>query len=258
MSTETKTQTSGGTLTKALKAQISGAYARQSREAAEEQWILENLMMVRRMARKIASYLTKQADMEDLISAGTLGLVRAARAYDPGKDTEFKTYAYIRIRGAIIDELRAKSFVPATVHRRLREVQDVYARLTAQAGIAPSDEMLASEVGLSLEQLYQLFQKARKQQFLSIHGLNDDSPVMDSLIPVDQSPSPDDQLEHKETVARMIEAIADLPERDRILLLLYYERDLSMKEIAQVLEITESRVSQLHAGLLFKLSVKLR
>ena len=252
------TQTSGMTLTKALKVQISGAYARQSREAAEEQWILENLMMVRRMACKIASYLTKQADMEDLISAGTLGLVRAARAYDPGKDTEFKTYAYIRVRGAIIDELRAKSFVPATVHRRLREVQDVYAKLTAQTGSAPSDEMLAREVGLSLERLYRLFQKARKQQFLSIHGLSDDSPVMDSLIPVDPSPSPDDQLEHKEMVARMIEAIADLPERDRVLLLLYYERDLSMKEIAQVLEITESRVSQLHAALLFKLSVKLK
>ena len=258
MSTETRTQTNGATLTKALKAHVSEAYARQSREAAEEKWILENLPMVSRMARKIASYLTKEADMEDLISAGTLGLVRAARAYDSGKDTEFKTYAYIRVRGAIIDELRAKSFVPATVHRRIREIQDVYERLTAQTGKAPSDDSLAREVGLSLEQLYRLFEKARKQQFLSIHGLSDGSPAMDSLMPVDQSPSPEAQLEHKESMARMTEAIADLPKRDRILLLLYYERDLSMKEIAQVLEITESRVSQLHAGLLFKLSIKLR
>jgi len=258
VSTETKTPTSGATLTKALQAQISGAYARQSREAAEEKWILDNLPMVTRMARKIASYLTKEADMEDLISAGTLGLVRAARAYDPGKDTEFSTYAYIRVRGAIIDELRAKSFIPATVHNRLRQVQDVYEKLTAQMGRAPSDDRLAREVGLSVEQLYHLFQKARKQQFLSIHGLSEDSPVMDSLIPVDRSPLPSDHLEHKEQVSRMTEAISDMPERDRILLLLYYERDLSMKEIAQVLEITESRVSQLHAGLLFKLSVKLR
>jgi len=258
VSSETKTRTSGATLTKALTAHVSEAYARQSREAAEEKWILDNLLMVRRMARKIASYLTKQADMEDLISAGTLGLVRAARAYDPGKDTEFKTYAYIRVRGAIIDELRAKSFTPASVHNRLRQVQDAYDRLTARTGSAPSDEVLAKEVGLSMEQLYRLFQKSRKQQFLSIHGLSDDSPTMDSLIPVDQSPSPGDQLEQQELVARMIEAVTDLPERDRVLLLLYYERDLSMKEIAQVLEITESRVSQLHAALLFKLSAKLR
>lgn len=258
MSTETKTRISGATLTKVLKAHVSEAYARQSREAAEEKWILENLPMVSRMARKIASYLTREADMEDLISAGTLGLVRAARAYDPGRDAEFKTYAYIRVRGAIIDELRARTFLPATVHKQLRQVQKTYEKVTANLGRTPSDAELAREVGLSLEQLYRLFQKARKQQFLSIHGLSDDSPVMSSLIPVDQSPSPGDQLERKELVARMTEAIGDLPKRDRILLLLYYERDLSMKEIAQVLEITESRVSQLHAGLLFKLSVKLR
>ncbi len=107
MSPETKALKDGAMLTKALKAQVSGAYARQSREAAEEQWILENLPMVTRMARKIASYITKEADMEDLISAGTLGLVRAARAFDPGKDAEFRTYAYIRVRGAIIDERRS-------------------------------------------------------------------------------------------------------------------------------------------------------
>jgi RNA polymerase sigma factor for flagellar operon FliA len=257
LSTETETPMSGETLTKALKVRASLAYARQSRETSEEKWIVDNLPMVPRMARKIASYLTKEADMEDLISAGTLGLVRAARAYDPGKDTEFKTYAYIRIRGAIIDELRAKSFVPATVHRRIRQVREVYERLTAQFGAAPSDDRLAKEVGLTMEQLYKLFQQARKQQFLSIHGLSDDSPVMDSLMPVDRSPSPGEQLEQKELVSRMTEVIGDLPKRDRILLLLYYERELSMKEIAVVLEITESRVSQLHAGLLFKLSVKL-
>ncbi len=111
---------------------------------------------------------------------------------------------------------------------------------------------------MSTEQLYRLFQQARKQQFLSIHGLSDDSPVMESLAPIEKSPSPDEQLERKETAARLASAIADLPKRDRILLLLYYERELSMKEIAQVLEITESRVSQLHASLLFKLSVRLR
>ena len=140
---------------------------------------------------------------------------------------------------------------------RIRQVRDVYERLTAQIGSAPSDERLAREVGLSMNQLYRLFQQARKQQFLSIHGLSDDSPVMESLIPVDKAPSPGDQLEQKEMVSRMTEVIGDLPKRDRILLLLYYERELSMKEIAQVLEITESRVSQLHAGLLFKLSAKL-
>ena len=258
MSIETRPLTDNATITNALKAQASNAYARQSRESSEEKWILETLPMVSRMARKIASYLTKDADMEDLISAGTLGLVRAAKAYDPGKEVEFKTYAYIRIRGAIIDELRAKTFVPATVHTRIREIREVYERLTAQLGAAPSDERLAREVGLPPEKLYRLFQQARKQQFLSIHGLSDEAPAMDSLMPVDKAPSPAESLEHKELISRMTGAIADMPKRDRILLLLYYERELSMKEIAHVLEITESRVSQLHASLLFKLSVKLK
>lgn len=245
-------------LTKALKVRISGAYARQSREADEEKWILENLPMVGRMARKIASYLTSEADMEDLISAGTLGLVRAARAYDHDKDAEFGTYAYIRIRGAIIDELRAKSFVPSTVHKQIRQVRGACEKMTARTGRTPSDEELAREVGLSAQQLYRVFQQARKQQFLSIHGLAEGPRVMDSLVPVDTSPSPVAQLERKELTDRMARAIGELPKRDRILLLLYYERDLSMKEIAAVLDITESRVSQLHAGALFKLSEKLR
>lgn len=258
MSTQTTTQTTGAMLTKALKAQISEAYARQSREADEEKWILENLPMVGRMARKIASYLTSEADMEDLISAGTLGLVRAARAYDRDKDTEFRTYAYIRVRGAIIDELRAKSFVPSTVHKQIRQVQSACEKMMARTGRTPGDAELAREVGLSPEQLYRVFQQARKQQFLSIHGLSKGPPVMNSLVPVDTSPSPAAQLERKELADRMAQAIRQLPKRDRTLLLLYYERDLSMKEIAAVLEITESRVSQLHAAALFKLSEKLR
>jgi len=258
VSIETTSTADSVTLTRALKARASCAYAQQGREAAEENWIVENLEMVSRMARKIASYVTNNADMEDLISAGTLGLVRAAKAYDPGKDTEFTTYAYIRVRGAIIDELRSKTFVPTTVHRRIRDVQELYEKLTAQLGDTPSDERLAREAGISLEQLYKLFQQGRTQQFLSIHGLSDEAPAMASLMPVDHNPSPSDQLEKKELAERMATAIAELPKRDRILLLLYYERELSMKEIAQVLEITESRVSQLHAGLLFKLSVKLK
>lgn len=259
MSPETgKTTAPGPAINLALKAQISEAYARQSREAFEERWIVENLPMVSRIARRVASYITNQADMEDLVSAGTVGLVRAARAFDPNRNAEFKTYAYIRIRGAIIDELRSQSFVPTAVHKQIRQIQDVCERFMCEHNRMPGDSELAKEVGLPLEKLYQLFQKARKQHFLSIHGLSEASDGLAPLAPVDGAPSPEAQLERKEQLALMTKAIQELPKRDRILVLLYYERELSMKEIAEVFSISESRVSQLHASAIFKLSVKLR
>lgn len=257
MSTETSKTLPGAIPTDALRAKISEAYARQSREAEEERRILENLPMVRRIAHKVASYLHRSLDMEDLISAGTVGLVQAARAYDPDKNAEFKTYAFIRIRGAIIDEMRGRSFVPSTVHKQIRHVRQAFQRLTAQIGRPPGDAELAREADLSEEQLYRTLQEARTQQFLSIHGMSEESPAMASLAPADDAPSPGEQVERKELAARLAEAIRELPQRDRRLILLYYDRDLTMKEIAAVLDLTESRVSQLHASALFKLSMKL-
>ncbi len=256
MSTQTDKTAPEIISTKALRAKITQAYARQSREAAEEQWILENLPMVRHIAQKVASYLSNQDDMEDLISAGTVGLVQAARAYDTDSDAEVRTYDYIRVRGAIIDELRHNSFVPSAVHKQIRQIRQAYENLTAATGVPPDDDELAQEVGISQEQLYRTLQTARKQQFLSINGLSEDSPTAGPMI-IDKLSSPDAQVERTETIELLTGAIKELPKRDRTLLLLYYERDLTMKEIAQVLDITESRVSQLHASALFKLSVKL-
>jgi len=240
-----------------LRARISQAYARQSREATEERLILENLTMVRHIAQKVAQCLACRADLEDLISAGTVGLVKAARAYDPERDAEFRTYAFIRIRGAILDELRGRSFVPVAIHGQMRKIQQAYQDLLSGHSDPPGDAELAQKAGLSQEDLYRVLQEARKQQFLSIHGLSDEQPAL-GLIPVDGSPSPDVQAERKELLALLTAAIQELPKRDRTILLLYYERDLTMKEIAGVLDVTESRVSQLHASAVFRLAMKLR
>ncbi len=241
-----------------LRAKISKAYANQSSEALQQKRIMEYLPLVRHIVRKIVSPISNKMDIEDLISAGTLGLVKAAKGYDSSKDTEFKTYAYIRIRGAVLDELRSKSFVPPSVHKQIQLIRNAYSRLTTDAGVPPSDESLAAELGISPQQLYRSLEEARKQHFLSIHGLNDDQPALGALIPQDRSPSPEAQVEQKELLKNLTQAITELPKRDRLILLLYYERDLTMKEVAEVLNITESRVSQLHASAIFKLSMKLR
>jgi RNA polymerase sigma factor for flagellar operon FliA len=241
----------------ALRGRVCEAYASDARRQMEEKWILDHLPLVRHVVQKISGHLSPRVDVEDLVSAGTLGLVKAARAFDPARDAEFKTYAYIRIKGSVIDELRGQSFVPATVHHEIRRVQEAYRSHVSAHGAPPSDEQLAAGLGISAEQLYRTLMEARRQHFLSIHGIGDDHPAFGSLVPRDRRPSPDEQAERSETVERLAAAIREMPERDRVILLLYYEQDLTMKETAAVLGITESRVSQLHASALFKLAMRL-
>ena len=242
----------------ALKAKISEAYARQSREALEERWILDHLPLVRHVVGKITAALGYRGDIDDMISAGTLGLVKAARAFDSGRESTFKTYAYIRIRGAVLDELRGRSFVPASIHARVRAIRRAYEHLAADRGGPPSDEALAARAGISRTELYRVLEEARKQHVLSIHGVDEEESALGSFVPPDSTPTPAAEAERREQLTRLAGAIAELPKKDRLVILLYYERDLTMKEAAQVLGITESRVSQIHASALFKLSMKLR
>jgi RNA polymerase sigma factor for flagellar operon FliA len=242
----------------AVRQRASQAYAAQSREAFEEKLILDYLPLVRHVVQKVTGHFNRRIDYDNLLSAGTLGLVKAARAFDATLGVEFKTYAYSRIRGSIIDELRSESFASPTLRSQLAAIQKVYQTCCNRTGQSPKDEELAAELGMAQEDMYQVLEEARRQQFLSIHGMGDggDSPL--GIAPRDASPSPLDQAERKELMERMAKAILELPTRDRHLVMLYYERDLTMKEIAEVLEITESRVSQLHASALFKLSMKLK
>jgi RNA polymerase sigma factor for flagellar operon FliA len=243
---------------KTLRAKAQEAYAKELRDAREEEWILGHLPLVRHVVQKVTANLTRGADLDDLISAGTLGLVKAARAFDPSKHAEFKTYAYIRIRGAVLDELRGRSFAPPAVHRQVRRIREAYAAFLAEHGRTPDDEELAAGAGLAIEKFYETLEDARRQHFLSIHGLSEDRPTLDALLPADETQSPEPQAERNELLAQLADAIQEMPERDRTLILLYYERDLTMKEVAEVLNVTESRVSQMHAAALFRLSMKLR
>jgi len=233
------------------------AYAQESARARQDRQILQFLPLVRHIVQKVTANLGHPVDTEDLVSAGTLGLVRAARAYDPEKHASFKTYAYIRIRGAVIDELRSRSFAPSGVHRQIRRIRKAYRALVAEQGAPPDDETLAGRAGLSLQEYYRTVEEARRQHFLSIHGLDEDEPCLANLIPADTS-SPHHQAQKREMLRRLTQAIQELPERQRRVIILYYQRDLTMREVAETLGVTESRVSQVHASALFRLSMKLR
>lgn len=243
---------------RALRAKASQAYGQSSREVVEERQILDNLPLVRHIVQKVTAQMSHGVDVEELISAGTLGLVKAARGFDPSRDADFRTYAYIRIRGAVIDELRGRSFVPATKLHMIRDIQRAGRRFASINGRPPSDEELAAEMNMDCQELYSVMEEASRQHFMCIHGLSEEPSVLQPLMPLDRGPSPQSQAQRRELMEGLAKAIMQLPQRDRQVLMLYYERDLTMKEVAAVLKVTESRVCQLHASAVLKLSMTLK
>ena len=220
--------------------------------------IVAYLPMVKKIVSQVITYIKPPLSFEDMVSAGVLGLVRAARDFDPSQGAEFKTYAYIRIKGAILDELRGWSFVPASLNKQIRNARNISQKITEETGYPPTDQELAEKLGITVNELYEMLESARAHQFLSIDGAGDESPALGKLLVAEQAKTPDEQIEREELVEKLSEAIQQLSKKHRQVILLYYSQHLTMKQIADILEITESRVSQLHASALFNLSVKLR
>lgn len=241
-----------------LKTAALRAYSKQKEHAVRDENIIELLPMVPKIVQRVVAYLKPPLSFEDLVSAGTIGLIKAARNFDPSRDAEFKTYAYIRIRGAVLDELRSWCFVPPNLTRQIHNAALTSRKITQQTGAAPTDEELAGVLGITLEKLQEMFENARAQHFLSIDGGTDDAPALGAFLAAGRTAGPDEQIQKTELIGKLTEAIGQLSEKHRQVILLYYHHDLTMKQVAEVLQITESRVSQLHAGALFNLCVKLR
>ncbi len=237
------------------------AYSGQQKSAKspiDDEQITEFLPMVHKIVRQVVTYLKPPLSFEDMVSAGTVGLVKAARDFDPAHGAEFKTYAYIRIKGAILDELRGWSFVPANISKKIRQVQEISQKIIQKKGVAPTDTELAGELGITIDELYEMFGNARAQQFVSIDGFGDETPALSNLLVADNVDSPGEQLERAELIDVLTDSIQELPQKHRHVVVLYYQQHLTMKQIAEILEITESRVSQMHSSALFNLSVKLK
>ncbi len=243
---------------KRLKTIALRAYSDQKKQSIQDHQIAELLPMVPKIVRRVITYLKPPLSFEDLVSAGAVGLVKAARDYDPSYRAEFKTYAYIRIKGAVLDELRGWSFATANLARQISKAAEVSRKSIEQTGVAPTDTELAEKLGITIEQLYKTFKSARAQHFVSIDGYSEDSPGLIEMLASTDVTTPDKQIEKAELIEKLAEAMQQLPQKQRQIILLYYQQHLTMKQAAEVFDITESRVSQLHASALFNLSVKLR
>ena len=238
-----------------LRPQFATRGVNRSAEVGDE--IVQLLPMVRQIARRAVTYIKPPLSFEDLVSAGTVGLLKAAKDFDAAHQVEFKTYAYIRIKGAVLDELRRACPVPAGVSRQIRAAREMSRRIAEQTGSTPTDEQLAQKLGISVAEIGELFESARAQHFVSIDALDEEQPALGNLLATADTATPDSQMERGELVEQLSQAMQELDERRLQIIILYYQQHLTMKQIAGLLEITESRVCQLHASALFSLSVKL-
>jgi RNA polymerase sigma factor for flagellar operon FliA len=243
---------------KHLKTVALRAYKGQQGPLINDQQIAKLIPMVAKIAQRVVSYLKPPLSFEDLVSAGTIGLVKAARDYDPSHNAEFKTYAYIRIKGAILDELRSFSLLPTNQNKQINRAAQATRKIIEQTGSPPTDSELAQKLGITLEQLHKTFEHARAKHFYSIDYHQAYEPSLRHMLTSSAAVPPDKQMEFSELVDKLTEAIQLLPPKQRQIIILYYQKSLNMKQVAEILEVTESRVSQLHANAIFNLSIKLR
>ncbi len=240
-----------------MKAVAARAYRGHKSHCIGDEEILKLLPMVRKIAHRAVSYIHGPLSLDDLVSAGTIGLLKAARDFDASHQAEFKTYAYIRIKGAVLDELRRASPLPSGVNKQVRQVQELSRKIAEETGSLPTDEELARRLNVPIEDVYELFESARAQHFVSIDGLADEQPALGEVLAAADTAAPESRLERAELLDKLTEAMQELDQRRLQVIVLYYQQQLTMKQIATVLDITESRVSQLHASALFSLSAKL-
>ena len=228
----------------------------------KDKLIMEYAPLIKFIAQKIAMRLPSNIELDDLISSGVIGLMDAIEKYDPTRDNKFKTYAEFRIRGSILDELRSQDWVPRSVRDKSKLLDRTIVTLESEFGRSPTDQEIAEKLKISLEDLYDLMNQVKPVSVLSI----DEAPTFSSvdkksilnILAGCKLNNPHSQLNVKFVKDVVTSAIEDLPERQRLVLSLYYYEDLNLKEIGRVLRVTESRVSQLHAHAIARLRAKLQ
>lgn len=225
-----------------------------------EKLVQEFLSVIKYMAMRMAMRASSGLNVEDLMSAGMVGLLDAMTKFDPSREIKFRTYAEFRIRGAMLDEIRAMDWVPRSLRERIGKIQHAANEWTKRKGRPPTDEELAEKLGMEPHEVDETLLQAKGAVVLSLDDLGsndeDSHPILDALADRDQ-PSPLETLVSEDARHALVHAIERLPERQRLVLTLYYFEELTMKEIGVVLQVTESRICQLHAQAMIRLKALL-
>ena len=227
-----------------------------------DKFIRQYMPLVKYVAGKVATGMPSSVEFDDLVGFGQFGLLDAINKYDTSKNVKFKTYAVTRIRGAIFDELRQIDWVPRSVRQKSREIEDAIVSLESRLGRPASDSEIAKSLNLSEEEYHKTVMKVSGTSVLSLNdvwfaGDDNDNMSIGNNIESPASLNPDVIAEREEIKKVIAEAISELPEKEKMVIVLYYHEDLTFREIGEVLEVSESRISQLHTRANLRLRAKL-
>ncbi len=236
-------------------------YSIAGHNLSREEIVHKYLPLVKYVAGKISVNLPSHVEINDLINEGVLGLIDAMSKYDDSRGVKFETYATTRISGAILDALRAMDWVPRAVRQKARELERAFASLEGQLGRAPDDDEVSKSLGLTRDEYHTLLLKIRGTSILSLEEFlpnekGRDISLLDSL--KDSGPGPTHQVESAEVKDSLATAVDSLPPQERTVISLYYFEGLTLKDIKSVLNVSESRVSQIHAQAVIRLRSKLK
>jgi RNA polymerase sigma factor FliA len=237
-------------------------YKDRGEQEVRDQLILHYSPLVKYVAGRVAVGLPQNVEQSDLVSYGIFGLIDAIEKFDPGRGFKFETYAIARIKGAILDELRSIDWVPRSIRAKAREIERAISKLESQLHRSPTDEELAAEMGMEERQLQQVLSKisfvglVALDEMLSVGGERGESMTLGDTI-ADGAEGPLALYEVEEMRHMLAQAINKMPEREKIVLTLYYYEGLTLAEIGQVLGVTESRVCQIHTKSILQLRSRL-
>jgi len=238
------------------------AYRKMSDTVNRDEMVKKHLDLVNYIASRLAIALPEWIDKRDLVSAGVMGLIDAVNNFEPARGIKFETYAKSRIRGSIIDELRALDWIPRSTRAKSKEIEHTIATLVRDLSRFPTDEEIADELGWDMDKYYKTLGQVSLTTLLSLDEMIG---VTSSGVPVRRidlvegaADNPLDLIERQELVNSVVDILADLSEQERLVIALYYYEELTLKEIGMVMSVTESRVSQVHTAAIMKLRAKLR
>lgn len=245
---------------------IPNPYARKAARVTpgdKERLILEYAPTIKYIAQRVAARLPPHIALDDLINAGVIGLIDAIEKFDPTRDNTFKTYAEFRIRGAMLDELRSLDWVPRSVRQKESALGRAYTDLERKLGRSARDEEVAALLGIELEEFYEWLNQVRGVSLLSLEApgaraTDGETVNLLDLVATDDDQDPAHVVQARRLKEVIAEAVDDLPYQEKVVISLYYYEELTMKEIGKVLDITESRVSQIHTKSIFHLRTKLK
>jgi len=238
--------------------QASQAEQENKDEKLKEELVLKYAPLVKNIAERMAMRLPPNICKEELIGPGILGLFDAIEKFDSTRDIKFRTYANLRIKGAILDELRKMDRISRSIRRNIHRIEDAMRSLELKLGREPDDFEVAKEMGVDIDSYHRMTMKAQGAGLLSLDEIMPDGKAPKLSRQVSDARSPFDELKIKESKKIISKALSNLSKKEQLVMSLYYYDELTLKEIAKVLNLTESRISQIHSKVIIKLRVKLK